>query len=292
MTLNVVVTGASSGIGEAVSKALIGEGHRVFLCARREDRLRALTQDGRLASHFKVDVGDEAQVKAFADKVGSLVDGVDAVICCAGAYGPIGSIAAVDSRQWWDALQANLFGTFATVKHFVPLLSGRKGARIVMFSGGGAFNPLPNYSAYAVSKAGIVRLMETLAEELKPAGIAVNGVAPGFVRTEIHEATLAAGPELAGQAFYEMTQAKLREGSVPMEVPVDCVRFLLSSAADGLTGKTISASFDPWGSAEFSHNIDLLNRSDLYTMRRVNLVNLPEDEAATRLAKAARGGRA
>ena len=89
-----------------------------------------------------------------------------------------------------------------------------------------------------------------------------------------------------------MTQAKLREGSVPMEVPVDCVRFLLSSAADGLTGKTISASFDPWGSAEFSRNIDLLNRSDLYTMRRVNLVNLPEDEAATRLAKAARGGRA
>lgn len=286
MALDVVITGASSGIGAAVSKALIEDGHRLFVCARREERLIELTQAGKLARFRKVDVADEGQVRKFAVEISQATDGLDAVICCAGAYGPIGAIARVDSGEWWRALQANLFGTFLTVKEFIPLLAKRKGARIITFSGGGAFNPLPNYSAYAVSKAGIVRLTETLAEELKSLGIAVNGLAPGFVRTEIHDATMAAGPELAGQAFYEMTQAKLREGSVPVDVPVDCVRFLLSSAADGLTGKTLSASFDPWREPAFASAVEALNRSELYTMRRVNTVNLPDDPAVELLSKA------
>lgn len=286
--MDIVITGASSGIGAALGKALIADGHRLFLCARREERLAELTDKGRLAAYRKVDVADERQVGAFADAVGQSAGGLDALVCCAGAYGPIGSIDRLDSNEWMQALQANLFGTFLTVKAFLPLLSKRKGARVLTFSGGGAFNPLPNYSAYAVSKAGIVRLTETLAEELKPLGIAVNGVAPGFVRTEIHDATLAAGPGLAGQAFYEMTQAKLREGAVPMEVPVDCVRFLLSGAADGLTGKTLSASFDPWNDPAFSRNIEALNGSELYTMRRMNMVNLPNDPAVQGLSRAKR----
>ena len=149
--------------------------------------------------------------------------------------------------------------------------------KIVTFSGGGAFNSLPRYSAYAASKAAVVRLTETLADELRPRGIAVNGVAPGFVKTEIHDATLAAGPDAAGPEFFAMTQAKLADGAVPIDVPVDCVRFLLSSAARSLTGKTISANFDPWSSAVFQKHIEELGQSDLYTMRRINLVNLDEE---------------
>jgi NAD(P)-dependent dehydrogenase (short-subunit alcohol dehydrogenase family) len=286
--VDIVVTGASSGIGAALTKALIADGHRLSVCARRVERLAALTGGGRDAAFRKVDVADERQVLDFAADVERVAGGVDALICCAGAYGPIGPVSEVDSSEWLQALQANLFGTFLSVRAFLPLLSKRRRARIITFSGGGAFNPLPNYSAYAVAKAGIVRLTETLADELKPTGIAVNGVAPGFVRTEIHDATLAAGPELAGEAFYEMTQAKLREGAVPMEVPVSCVRFLLSDAADGLTGKTLSASFDPWSEVAFTENIEALNASELYTMRRMNLVNLPDDEIVQRLARAKR----
>ncbi len=285
-SLDVVITGASSGIGAELTKALIQDGHRLYVCARRKDRLMQLTDDGRLAYYDKVDVADESQVLKFAQAVAAKSTGVDALICCAGAYGPIAPIQLVDSSEWMRAIHANLFGTFASIKAFLPLLSARKGARVLTFSGGGAFNPLPRYSAYAVSKAGIVRLTETIAEELKPMGIAVNGVAPGFVRTEIHNATLAAGPALAGEEFYAMTQNKLREGAVPMEVPIDCVRFLLSSAADGLTGKTLSASFDPWAAPTFAKNIADLNKSDVYTMRRMNLVNLPEDPAVKLLMAA------
>ena len=70
-----------------------------------------------------------------------------------------------------------------------------------------------------------------------------------------------------------------------MEVPVNCIRFLLSERANGLTGKTLSASFDPWQSDAFQADISALSASELYTMRRINLANLPEDPVARRLAK-------
>ena len=95
-----------------------------------------------------------------------------------------------------------------------------------------------------------MRLTECLAEELKGRGIAVNAVAPGMVATEIHEATLRAGPDQAGREHFERTEAAMAQGGVPMEVPVACVEFLLSPEADGLTGKTIAAGFDPWRSEQ------------------------------------------
>jgi NAD(P)-dependent dehydrogenase (short-subunit alcohol dehydrogenase family) len=285
----IVVTGASSGIGAALTQALAADGHRLYVCARREERLKEATSHGRLAKYRIVDVGDEAAVAAFADFVGAEAGRVDALICCAGAYGPIGPFQELDSEAWLQALRANLFGTFLAAKHFVPLMGGRNGGRIITFSGGGAFSPLPRYSAYAASKAAIVRLSETLAEELKPLGITVNSVAPGFVKTEIHNATLAAGPEASSTAFYAMTKAKLDEGAVPMEVPVACVRYLLSAAADALTGKTLSASFDPWRSPDFQQYIGEINASDLYTLRRINLVNLEDKGFVAALTRTPKG---
>jgi NAD(P)-dependent dehydrogenase (short-subunit alcohol dehydrogenase family) len=273
----VVLTGASSGIGAALTKALAEDGHRLYVCARRGERLAEVTEGGRRARYRTVDVADEPQVIEFARFVAAETEKIDALICCAGGYGPIGPFQELDSGAWLDAIRANLFGTFLTAKHFVPLLEGCAGARIITFSGGGAFNPLPRYSAYAASKAAIVRLSETMAEELKPLGIAVNGVAPGFVKTEIHDRTLAAGPDAAGQDFYATTKAKLESGSVPIEVPVACVRYLLSEAANGLTGKTISASFDPWETPAFEQHIEEITASDLYTLRRINLTNLPDE---------------
>jgi hypothetical protein len=73
-----------------------------------------------------------------------------------------------------------------------------------------------------------------------------------------------------------------------MDVPVECVLFLLSDAARGLTGKTISASFDPWHSPVFENNIEALGQSDLYTMRRINLVNLGDEGVVAALTAAPR----
>lgn len=285
----IVLTGASSGIGAALTRELAADGHRLYVCARRGERLAQVTDEGRIAQYRVVDVSDETAITAFADFVRADAGRVDALICCAGAYGPIGPFHELSSEAWFRVLRANLLGTFLAAKYFVPLMQGAANARIITFSGGGAFNPLPRYSAYAASKAAIVRLSETMAEELKPLGIAVNGVAPGFVKTEIHDATLAAGPDSSGQEFYAMTKAKLAQGAVPMEIPVACVRYLLSEAANGLTGKTLSASFDPWASPTFQQCMDEIVASDLYTLRRINLVNLENKSVAAALAKAPKG---
>lgn len=277
--LTIVLTGASSGIGAALTQALAADGHRLFVCARRAERLDRVTDGGRLATAIACDVSREDEVMRLAATVREAAGSVQALINCAGLYGAIGPATEVDSAAWWSTVAVNLHGTFLMTKHIVPLMRLADQPRVLNFAGGGAFQPLPRYSAYAVSKAAIVRFTETTAVELAERNIAVNAVAPGFVVTEIHDATLAAGPDAAGAGMYAMTQEKMAQGAIPMSVPVALVRYLLSEKAAGLTGKTISASFDPWGSQAFDEQIGAINASPLYTMQRVNLVELPPDDA-------------
>ncbi len=279
----IVITGASSGIGAALTKQLADDGHTLFVCARRAGRLDQVTQGGRIATPVVCDVGDADQVAEFADIVRNQAEKIDVLINCAGAYGAIGTVLEVDSEEWFATLRTNIFGSLVMIQQFVPLMDAADHPSVINFAGGGAFDPLPHFSAYAVSKAGIVRLTETLAKELAPKGIAVNALAPGFVATEIHDSTLMVGREKAGAKLYDLTKQKLQEGSVPIEIPVQCVRFLISENALGLTGKTLSASFDPWQSEEFHHHIAAINDSPVYTMQRINIVHLDDGELKRKL---------
>ena len=272
-----LIAGASSGIGAALVEALAADGHTIFACARRLDALRVATKDDTLARSRVCDIGDERQVVELYRWITQHTDRLDGLILCAGAFGPIGVFSETPSDAWWATVRGNLFGVYLMAKHGVPLLTPGLRPRIITFAGGGAFGDFPRYSAYATSKAAVVRLTECLAEELRPGGIAVNAIAPGMVATEIHAATLAAGPEAAGADHFERTRAVLADGGgVPIEVPVECVRFLLSAAADGLTGKTISAGFDPWRRHGFRDHIAEITESDVYTLRRMNPINLPD----------------
>ena len=120
-----------------------------------------------------------------------------------------------------------------------------------------------------------MRLTECLAAELAPLNIRVNAISPGFVPTEMHQATLNAGPERAGRMQFQRTQAILRQGGPSMENVVNCVRWMLSPTLDELTGKTISSNFDPWQTTTFKECIPDIVRSDLYALRRINIVNVP-----------------
>ena len=272
----ILVAGASAGIGAALVRALAADGHEVFACARRADALQAVTARDTIARSRVCDVGDEEQVRALYAWVSATAPALDGLIVAAGAFGAIGAFEETESARWWGTLRANVFGLYALAKHGLPLLERGTRPRIITFSGGGAFGTFPRYSAYATSKAAVVRLTECLADELRPRGIAVNAVAPGMVATEIHAATLEAGPDRAGVEHFERTRVVVREGSVPMEVPVDCVRFLLSREADGLTGKTIAANFDPWRRPAFGAHLEEIAASDVYTLRRINPVHLPD----------------
>jgi len=216
---------------------------------------------------------------------GSNTDALDVVINCAGGFGEIGPITLADSGRWWATLETNLKGTYLFIRHALPLLQKGDHPRIINFAGGGAFSPFPNYSAYACSKAAIVRLTECLAGELAPLNVRINAIAPGFVPTPMHQATLAAGEDRAGRMHYQRTHAIMRQGGPSMDHVINCVRMMILPALDELTGKTISSNFDPWETPVFKECLPDIVRSDLYTLRRINIVNLPDGRLRETLSR-------
>src|SRR5262249_11972622 len=190
--LRILISGGSSGIGAALAHSLAEQGHRIFICARRANRLAAVAQGYSGIEAHACDVSDEAQIERLIATVGSTADALDVLINCAGGFGEIGPITIADTTRWWATIDTNLRGTYLLIRHALPLLQRGDRPRIINFAGGGAFSPFPNYSAYACSKAAIVRLTECLAGELAPLNIRINSIAPGFVPTPMHEATLTA----------------------------------------------------------------------------------------------------
>lgn len=284
--MHIVLTGGGSGIGAAIAQTLADEGHQLAITGRRGEKLQQVANSYPNIWCHPCDVADEHQVRAFTALVGQRWETADALINCAAIIGPIGKTTELEVADLLKVLDINVCGALRMIKYTLPLLLKAQSPRIINFAGGGAFGSFPNYTAYAASKAAIIRVTENLAIELADYGVRVNAVAPGFIATEIHDATLKAGPEKAGREYYERTLNLVRQESVPIEAPVACVRFLLSERSGSLTGKTLSASFDPWNTDTFLERIPAINESDLYTQRRINLVNLPENPLKTALVKA------
>src|SRR6185295_16249153 len=135
----------------------------------------------------------------------------------AGVCGPMRRVEDSDWDAWVRAIEVNLFGTALMSRAVIPLMRARGYGKIINLSGGGATAPLPRFSAYAASKAAVVRLTETLAEELRDARIDVNAIAPGALNTRLLDEVLAAGPDKVGSSFYERSVKQRDEGGAPLE---------------------------------------------------------------------------
>jgi 3-oxoacyl-[acyl-carrier protein] reductase len=141
------------------------------------------------------------------------------------------------------------------------------GGAIINISGGGASGPRPNFSAYATAKSGLVRFSETLAQELQPYNVSVNCVAPGAMNTPMLDEIIRSGAELSGAGEYQQASRIRREGGGSPDNVARLCLFLASAEARGITGKLISAAWDPWP-ALLQHSADL-SGSDIYTLRRI-----------------------
>jgi NAD(P)-dependent dehydrogenase (short-subunit alcohol dehydrogenase family) len=271
----VLVTGGSMGIGRAVAEELAGAGAELVLLARGAEELEAtvaaLPGEGHRA--VAMDVTDAA---AWEELVAGL-DRLDAVVAAAGVLGPVGPVEEYDPGEFMRALEINLLGTILAVRSCLPLIRAADRGAIVTFSGGGATGPLPRYDAYAASKAAVVRLTENWARDLDGTGIRVNAVAPGFVATRIHEATLAAGPEAAGADYFARTERDLADGGVPATEAAELVRTLIDPELTAFSGKLVSAQWDPWREAGFRER--LAAETDLATIRRIDDVFFTTKEA-------------
>ncbi len=274
---NALITGGSQGLGRAIAEHFLQEGANVALCARNAAELAA-TQ-AILARQYPsqkiiamgCDVADETQVLDFVETAAAALGGIQVLVNNAGIYGPMGPTESIDIVEWKRALEINLYGVLFPCRAAIPHLKRKGSGKIIVISGGGATNPLPNISAYAASKAAAVRLMETLAEELRPHRIDVNAIAPGALATRLVDQVLAAGEEKVGKAFFDKNKAWKENGAVPLSLGARLAVYLASSESDGITGKLLSAQWDPW--ATLHTHRDELAKTDIYCLRRI----VPED---------------
>jgi NAD(P)-dependent dehydrogenase (short-subunit alcohol dehydrogenase family) len=196
---------------------------------------------------------------------------LDVLVNNAGVYGPMGSIDTVDWDAWVQAIAINLTGTVYCARRAVMIFKPQRYGKIVILSGGGATSPLPGISAYAASKAAIVRFTETLALEMREWNIDVNAVAPGALMTRLTDQLLAAGPERVGAAFHARMVKLKQDGGTPLALGAAMCAYLASAESDGLTGRLLAAQWDPWPFSE-EHRKEIAE-SDIYTLRRI----IPKD---------------
>jgi len=278
--LNALITGGSQGLGKVIAEHFLCEGANIALCARGEKDLSA-TRD-ELAKKFpsqKVlaktcDVSNEKEVNDLVAFALREFSSLHALVLNAGIYGPMGATESVSLEDWRRAMDINLYGVLLPCRAVIPHFKKAGRGKIIVLSGGGATNPLPNISSYAASKAAVVRLAETLAEELKPFHVDVNAIAPGALKTRFVDQVLAAGPERVGAEFFAKNKKWSEEGAVPLELGASLAVYLASAESDGITGKLISAQWDPWEKLhEFKNDLG----GDIYTLRRI----VPKDRGKT-----------
>lgn len=277
-----IITGASRGLGKAIAQAFLANGCNVTICGRDEKKLReaaAELQGGCQTSAqikaLKADVASESEVKALVAGAIQQFGQLDIIVNNAAILGPIGPTELVDWQEWLRTVQINLGGPVLLCRAAIPHFKAQRAGRIINLSGGGATAPRPCFAAYASSKAALVRFTETLAEELKEFDITVNALAPGALNTEMLEQVLQAGSAMAGsKAFADACLQKDQGGNSLEQAAALCV-FLASDTASAITGKLISAAWDPWQKLSL-HEKRLVN-SDIYTLRRITPADRGQD---------------
>ena len=205
-----IVTGGTRGLGLEISRAYADAGCDACIATGRGD----------------ADVTDPEACAALVERAGP----VTVLVNNAGVLGPAGPVERNDWDQWVETIRVNLLGTVTMCRAVLPGMRERGYGKIINLSGGGATGPRPNFSAYAASKAAVVRFTETLAGEVD--GIDVNAIAPGALPTRMLDEVLASGLEEVEPAGFERATA--------------LAVFLASAASDGITGRLIAAQWDDW----------------------------------------------
>lgn len=242
-----LVTGAGQGIGRAIALGLAADGFAVALAGRNAAALSAVAAEiaarGGVAATFVADLADRAAADRFAAEVGARFPSLTVLVHNAGLGGP-SPLDELRTTEFDRRIEVNLTAPFRLTRALLPRIPKDGAGRIVFVSSVLARFGVPDYHAYAASKAGLVGLARALAKELGRDRITANAVLPGWTRTDMAEASWARigagmkGDARAGEAA-AMKDVPLGRASEPDEI-AGLVRYLASPAAANLSGQALA----------------------------------------------------
>lgn len=244
----VVVTGAGRGIGQAIAIRCAEAGAKVAIASRTDPELqdtsRRIQAINAQALIVPTDVTDQDQVKNLFNKTEEELGPVDLLVNNAGALSTPGPTWEKDPDDWWNDVSVNLKGVFMCSHSALKRMIAKQSGRIVNMVGGGTATPFPYASAYAASKAAVMRFTETLAEELANAGHQVKtfALSPGFVKTAMTEPFK--DTEEGAKWMSGLKERMEQGGCIPPEHAGDMVVEIGSGRLDMMHGKYLSSEKD------------------------------------------------
>jgi len=266
----VLITGAGRGIGKRLALGFAQAGARVGLVSRSQGELDLakleIEQAGGTALRIRADVRDLHHMDSAVERIRAAYGGLDILIGAAGVLGPIGPLVRSKPKAWSETIEINLIGTVNSCRAVLPSMIEKRSGKIILLGGPGSGYTRPNFTAYAASKAAIVRLVECLADEVRDHNVQVNCMAPGPTYSHMTDEILHAGEELAGHREIEEAERVRVTGGVLPEKQVQLALFLASDRSNHISGKLIHVN-DDWKRLE-QENM----RAEMFTLRRVQKI--------------------
>jgi len=265
----IIISGGAGGIGKRVALFLSQEGAHLVIADKNKVEINKIVKSlPNKALGIKTDITKIQQIKETIKETLHEFKKIDVLINAAGIQSPIGLFNENNAKDWKTNIEVNLLGTISFCKEVLPVMIKSGKGKIINFSGGGATSPRTHFSAYAVSKTGIVRFTEILAKEVNKYNVQVNAVAPGAVNTKMLKEVLEAGKKAGDRELKEALKRNTLGGTSP-DLVARLIVFLSSSRSGSLTGKIISAKWDNWEKWN-KENINKINNEDIYVLRRID----------------------